>query len=87
LPPDDAKKPGNNWVAGDKTGTSLWPGMGGLYVDIGFVEPPETPPITFATYYRSARYSDGIDPAAERALARVGDLIATYGGQRGWFPF
>ena len=28
-----------DWQAGDKTGTSLWPGMKSLYVDIGFVEP------------------------------------------------
>ncbi|MEL7217512.1 MAG: class A beta-lactamase, partial [Pseudomonadota bacterium] len=41
------------WRAGDKTGTSFWPGMGSLYVDIGYVEPPERAPLTFAAYLRS----------------------------------
>ncbi len=76
-----------DWPAGDKTGTSLWPGMGGgLYVDIGFVEPPASDedakaritraPITFATYLRTRQVADGIDPAAEDALAKVGGVIA-----------
>ncbi|MEE4206375.1 MAG: class A beta-lactamase, partial [Erythrobacter sp.] len=66
------------WVAGDKTGTSIWPGMGSLYVDIGFVEPPEHPPITFATYYRARETHDGMDPASEAALASVGEVIADF---------
>jgi beta-lactamase class A len=66
------------WVAGDKTGTSIWPGMGSLYVDIGFVEPPEHPPITFATYYRARETHDGMDPASEAALASVGEVIEDF---------
>lgn len=87
LPPDKEGKPELNWVAGDKTGTSIWPGMGSLYVDIGFVEPPQTPPITFATYFRTRDRKDGMDPDAEAVLARVGELIATYGEKQDWFPF
>lgn len=75
------------WVAGDKTGTSIWPGMGSLYVDIGFVEPPETAPITFATYLRTRDAKDGMDPAAELALARVGEVLATMGEKKDWIPF
>lgn len=66
------------WVAGDKTGTSNWPGIGSLYVDIGFVEPPEHPPITFAAYYRARETHDGMDPASEAALASVGEVIEDF---------
>ncbi|MEQ8410073.1 MAG: class A beta-lactamase [Erythrobacter sp.] len=66
------------WVAGDKTGTSTWPGMGSLYVDIGFVEPPEHPPITFATYYRANETFEGMDPESEAALASVGEVIEDF---------
>ncbi|MDJ0979272.1 MAG: class A beta-lactamase [Erythrobacter sp.] len=76
-----------SWLSGDKTGTSLWPGMGSLYVDIGFVEPARTAPITFAAYFRAREQSDGIDPAAEEALARVGEVLATMGEKQDWIPF
>ncbi len=84
LPPE--------WPAGDKTGTSIWPGMGSLYVDIGFVEPPADEgipraPITFATYLRTREAKDGIDPAAEDALAKVGGVIAEMAAPRDWLPF
>lgn len=85
------------WVAGDKTGTSIWPkekgGMGSLYVDIGFVELPEagedwrSGPITFATYFRTREPSDGIDPAAEAALARVGQVLTRFARDGGDWPF
>jgi len=75
------------WLSGDKTGTSLWPGMGSLYVDIGFVEPKDRAPITFATYFRTRRQSDGIDPAAEDALAKVGGVLADFGEKGDAFPF
>ena len=77
----------DDWSAGDKTGTSIWPGMGSLYVDIGFVEPPETAPLTFATYFRTRDAKDGMDPAAEAALARVGEVLATMGEKKDWIPF
>ena len=81
-----------NWLAGDKTGTSIWPGMGSLFVDIGFVEPAAesdfTPaPITYAAYFRTREPKDGMDPAAENALAKVGGVIATFGEKQDWFPF
>ncbi|MEM1196401.1 MAG: class A beta-lactamase [Pseudomonadota bacterium] len=80
-----------NWISGDKTGTSIWPyqtpGMGSLYVDIGFVEPPKTAPLTFAAYFRTRERKDGMDPVAEDALARVGGVLATMGEKQDWFPF
>ena len=71
------------WPAGDKTGTSLWPGMGSVYVDVGFVEPPGAAPLTFATYFRAARQHTRIDPAAEGVLAEVGRVIARYARDEG----
>jgi beta-lactamase class A len=81
------------WVAGDKTGTSIWPGMGSLYVDIGFVEVPasdkewRTGPITFATYFRTREPKDGMDPGAEAALARVGEVLTRFSRDGGDWPF
>ncbi|MEP3421415.1 MAG: class A beta-lactamase [Erythrobacter sp.] len=76
----------SDWRAGDKTGTSIWPGMGSLYVDIGFVENPSRGPITFATYLRMPNQSDGIDPAAEAALAQVGEVLTKFAKEPGMFP-
>lgn len=77
----------DDWVAGDKTGTSIWPGMGSLYVDIGFVEPPESAPLTFATYFRTREAQEGMDPGAEAALAKVGAVLETMGEKKDWLPF
>lgn len=67
------------WVAGDKTGTSLPPNMGGIYVDIGFAEGPEgETPITFATYFVSRDWHGDMDPGAEATLARVGKVIKEF---------
>ncbi len=68
------------WRAGDKTGTSLWPGMGSVYVDIGFVEPPERAPITFAAYFRAARQHTRMEPAAQAVLAETGQVLARFAG-------
>ena len=76
-----------DWRAGDKTGTSIWPGMGSLYVDIGFVEPEDHPPITFATYFRARDTHEGMDPASEQALARVGEVIADFVRRDRLLPF
>lgn len=80
------------WRAGDKTGTSIWPGMDSLYVDIGFVEPPakgDVPraPITFATYFRARETHSGMDPAAEAALAEAGKVLADFAKRDERFPF
>ena len=66
------------WRAGDKTGTSTWPGMGSLYVDIGFAEPAGSAPVTFAAYYRAKDTHDAVDPASERVLAQVGATLADF---------
>lgn len=79
LPPE--------WPAGDKTGTSIWPGMGSLYVDIGFVEPEGRAPITFATYFRARTRHETMEPEAEQALARVGEVLADFGEKADAFPF
>lgn len=66
------------WPAGDKTGTSLWPGLGSVYVDVGIVEPPGRAPITFATFFRAADQHLRIDPAAQAVLAECGRVLAQY---------
>lgn len=66
------------WTAGDKTGTSFWPGMASLYVDIGFATPPARAPLTFATYYRAPNIQSGVDPRSEQVLAQVGEVLAEY---------
>jgi beta-lactamase class A len=67
------------WVAGDKTGTATPPGIGGLYVDIGFAEGPKgEPPITFATYFVAREPHDETSPEAEATLARVGRVIREF---------
>ncbi len=75
------------WLAGDKTGTSIWPGMGSLYVDIGFIEPPGRAPLTFATYFRARDTHDGIDAASEATLAKIGDVIADFAEVDDGLPF
>ncbi|MFL0355604.1 class A beta-lactamase [Erythrobacter sp. GH1-10] len=77
----------NDWRAGDKTGTSLWPGMGSLYVDIGFVEPENHAPVTFAAYFRARDTHDETDPASEQALARVGEVITDFVRRDRVLPF
>ena len=66
------------WPAGDKTGTSIWPGMGSVYVDIGFVEPPGRAPLTFATYFRAAQQHVTIEPAAQAVLAETGRVLTQF---------
>lgn len=74
------------WVAGDKTGTSIWPGMGSLYVDIGIVEPPDRAPLTFATYFRARTAHETLDPLAEATLAKVADVIVDFAEVDDGFP-
>lgn len=64
------------WPAGDKTGTSLAPGMGSVYVDIGLVEPAGRAPITFAVYFRAAQQHVSMDPAALAVFAECGRVLA-----------
>ena len=67
------------WVAGDKTGTSLAPGIGSIYVDLGFAEGPKgEAPITFATYFVARETHAEIDPAALATLAAVGRVIKEF---------
>ena len=66
------------WRSGDKTGTGLMASTAGIYVDIGFAEPPERGPITFATYYRPPGSDNSFDRAHEEPLARVGEVLAAF---------
>ena len=68
----------DRWIAGDKTGTSLWPGMGGLYVDVGFASAPGGADFTVAAYYRAKGSHNGIDPLAEDVLQQVGRVLAQF---------
>lgn len=67
-----------DWRAGDKTGTGLAPATGGIYIDIGFVEPPERGPLTYAAYYRPAGTDNTYDKAHEEPLARAGEVLASF---------
>jgi beta-lactamase class A len=71
-----------SWRAGDKTGTSIWPypdpRMGSVYVDIGFVEPSDSAPVTFGAYFRSKNTHDRMDPAALEVLAQVGRTLTRW---------
>lgn len=68
-----------DWQSGDKTGTSIWPGIRSLYVDIGFAEPPGRSPLTFAAYYRAPVTHSRVDATGERVLAQVGELLTRFG--------
>ncbi|MEW4449126.1 class A beta-lactamase [Qipengyuania sp. JC766] len=71
------------WVAGDKTGTSLWPDMRSIYVDVGFAQPPGRPPIVFAAYFRSAGTDATVDPVAQNVFAEVGTVLARFAALAG----
>ncbi|MEP1422259.1 MAG: class A beta-lactamase [Erythrobacter sp.] len=67
-----------NWQAGDKTGTGLAPGTGGIYIDIGFAKPPECGPITYAVYYRPPGTDNTYDKSHEEPLARAGEVLSEF---------
>ena len=73
----------DGWLAGDKTGTGLTPQTGGTYIDIGFVEPPETSPLVFAAYYRPAGTDSSFDRAHEAPLKQVGEVLADFARMQG----
>lgn len=75
------------WIAGDKTGTSgLIGGTEYNYIDIGFVEPPEGAPITFACYFRARQSEDEMLASGEQTLARVGGLIKEFAEPESGLP-
>lgn len=80
--------PDKDWIAGDKTGTSIWPGIPSLYVDIGFAEAPKgRAPISFAAYFRARETHTGMDPMAEQTLMRVGRVIREFAERDKRIPF
>jgi len=66
------------WLAGDKTGTGLMADTSGIYVDIGFAQPPTGKPVTFATYYRPPGSDSTFDRAHEKPLAQVGEVLSEF---------
>jgi len=66
------------WRSGDKTGTGLMAHTSGIYVDIGFVEPPKRGPIAFASYFRPAGKDNTFDRKHEEPLARVGEVLSEF---------
>jgi beta-lactamase class A len=69
----------DDWVAGDKTGTSGLVGTTSNFIDIGFVEPSKgRPALTFAAYYRARGSGDAVSLSAERVLMRVGRVIREF---------
>lgn len=66
------------WNAGDKTGTSFWPGMPPTYVDIGYVAPPGVAAVTFAACIQTSISAERTDAAAEEILQQVGKIIAEF---------
>lgn len=80
------------WVVGDKTGTSFWPGMGSLYVDIGFAEPPPAKygpraPVAFAAYFRANATHTKVDPKVEAMFANLGDVVRDFVIEDDGLPF
>jgi beta-lactamase class A len=76
-----------DWLAGDKTGTSGLIGTDGNYIDIGFAEGPEgQPQITFACYLRARQADDDMGTRAELALSRVGKLIKEFAEPESGLP-
>jgi beta-lactamase class A len=73
------------WVAGDKTGTSGLIGTSEYnYIDIGFAEPPQGAPITFACYFRARQTENDMLAGGQQTLARVGRVIKEFAeGERG----
>lgn len=67
-----------DWRAGDKTGTGLAPETGGIYIDIGFVEPLERGPLTYATYFRPNGADNSFSRAHEEPLARAGEVLREF---------
>lgn len=68
----------DDWRSGDKTGTSISPGMGSVYVDIGYAQPPTGANYTFAAYYRASEAHTGMDPDSEAVLAQVGQVLVDF---------
>lgn len=69
------------WDKGDKTGTAFAPGMGSVYVDIGWFTPPGRAPFTYATYFRTPKTHEQVDPASEAVLRDCGAVaVRVIGG-------
>ena len=81
----------DDWVTGDKTGTSFLPGMDHLYVDIGFAESPDRGPFTFAAYFhapaQTIEQAARVDQASEAVLAQVGEVLTKFAEKQDAFPF
>ncbi|ANU08800.1 class A beta-lactamase [Paraurantiacibacter namhicola] len=66
------------WQAANKTGTSLWPGIGSLYVDIAVLTPSGATPLVLTGYFRANETHEGVQPEGEAVLARLGRIAARW---------
>jgi beta-lactamase class A len=68
------------WIAGDKTGTGIAPGMANKYNDVAVIWPPERPPVVVAAYFEASDHFDKMRPQDEAVLAEVGRIAAAWIG-------
>lgn len=67
------------WRAGDKTGTAFADGMGSVYVDLAFAEPPTGDPLIIASYLTLAKVHTKVEPESEAVFAAVAAAVTRSG--------
>ncbi len=67
----------DGWAAGDKTGTGFAEGMGSIYVDIAFAEPPVGAPLIVTGYLRLEEVHSRVEANSAAVLAALGAIAAT----------
>ncbi len=65
------------WAAGDKTGTGFADGMGSVYVDLAFAEPPTGAPLIITGYLRLEEVHYRAERNTAAVLAALGAIAAT----------
>lgn len=63
------------WRAGDKTGTAFADGMGSVYVDLAFAEPPTGDPLIIASYLTLAKVHTRVEPETEAVFAAIAAAV------------
>jgi beta-lactamase class A len=66
------------WIAGDKTGTALAPGIPNKHNDVAVIWLPQRAPIVIAAYYESREASDAMRAEDDAVLAAVGRIVAAW---------
>ncbi len=65
------------WATGDKTGTAFADGMGSIYVDLAFAEPPTGAPLIITGYLRLEEVHYRVERDSAAVLAALGAIAAT----------